>query len=136
MPDRDSDLVQLGASEETRRVLTTLQEHGHIQNLLDGYRLGIAAAIAFGKEPGREQPKAARTTMFQTSSVDDVERSLRTAIIEIYPKCAEWPYRAAEDLAEQGVALIAASMDGDEIWYADLIQRIEQANESLPSQGE
>lgn len=128
MAEKDGDLVQLGASDATRRVLESLKSEGHIDTLLDGYRLGIAVAIAFGKKPHRDQQT--RKTMFQTSSVDDVERSIRTTIIELFPDAADWPYRAAEDLAEQGVAIVGESMDGDEIWFGDLIDRIERANDS------
>jgi len=127
MSEKDSDLVQLGASDSTRRVLETLKDEGHIDTLLDGYRLGIATAIAFGKQPRRSGGES-RKTMFQTSSVDDDDRSLRTTIVEVFPEAASWPYRAAEDLAEQGVGLIGESMDGDEIWFGDLLDRIRQAN--------
>ena len=99
----------------------------HVENLLDGYRLSVAAAIAFGKRP--RQGGKSRTTMFQTSSLDDDARSLRTVIIEIFPEASSWPYRAAEDLAEQGATILEQSIDGDEIWFGDLINRIEQANE-------
>ena len=126
MADRETDLVQVGASDATRRVLESLKEEGHIDTLLDGYRLGIAVAIAFGKQPRRDG--AARKTMFQTSSVDDEERSIRTTIVEIFPAAASWPYRAAEDLAEQGVAIIGQSIEGDDIWFEDLISRIGHAN--------
>lgn len=128
MAEKDGDLVQLGASDATRRVLETLKAEGHIDTQLDGYRLGISVAIAFGKKPRRDQPT--RKTMFQTSSVDDVQRSIRTTIIELFPEAADWPYRAAEDLAEQGVTIVGESMDGDEIWFGDLIDRIERANDS------
>jgi hypothetical protein len=134
MAEKDGDLVQLGASDATRRVLESLKNEGHIDTLLDGYRLGISVAIAFGKTPRRDQPN--RKTMFQTSSVDDVQRSIRTTIIELFPEATEWPYRAAEDLAEQGVAIVGESMEGEEIWYGDLIDRIARANDSSVQRGE
>lgn len=128
MADKDSDLLQLGASDATRRVLESLKENGHIDTLLDGYRLGVAVAIAFGKEPRNEQGPA-RKTMFQANSVDDDHGSLRIIMGELFPEAA-WPYRAVEDLAEQGAQILGDSLDGDDIWYADLLERIEKANPS------
>lgn len=126
MPDKDSDLLQLGASDATRRVLESLKNNGHIDTLLDGYRLGVAVAIAFGKEPRNEQGPV-RKTMFQANSVDDNHGSLRIIMGELFPE-APWPYRAVEDLAEQGVQILGESFDGYDIWYADLLERIEKAS--------
>jgi hypothetical protein len=59
---------------------------------------------------------------------------MRTTIMELFPEAVAWPYRAAEDLAEQGVAIVGESMEGDEIWFGDLIDRIERANDTRTAQ--
>lgn len=126
MADEITDLVQVGASAESRDILDQLKTHGHIADLMDGYRLGIATAIAFGREP-REKASAERVTMFAAGNLDP-EMAIRTAIAEIYPRARSWPYRAAEDLAEQGLEIVRDSVDGEEIAYAKLVDRIEAAN--------
>jgi hypothetical protein len=62
--------------------------------------------------------------------------SLRSAIVEIYPEARSWPYRAAEDLAEQGAEVLKNSMDGEEIWLEDLMRRIEEVNVGTEQQGD
>lgn len=123
-----ADLVQIGANPTTRATLEKLKEHNHIAELMDGYRLGIAVAIAFGKEPDIT-PKSERTTMFAAGNLDP-EMALKSAIAEIYPGVRSTPYRAAEDLAEKGCAILEESFDGDVISYGDLMERIVKANEA------
>src|SRR4051812_45719291 len=93
-----SDLVQVGAGPATRAVLEDLRDHGHISDLMDGYRLAIATAIAFARKP-RPAERGERRTMFAAGNLDP-DMSIRSAIAEIYPEARAWPYRAAEDLAE------------------------------------
>jgi hypothetical protein len=121
-----SDLVQVGANTATRGVLEDLRDNGHITELMDGYRLAIATAIAFKRSP-RQAARGERRTMFAAGNLDP-DMSLRSAIAEIYPEARGWPYRAAEDLAEQGADVLRNSMDGEEIWFEDLIRRIEEVN--------
>lgn len=123
-----SDLVQVGASAASRETLEGLKDHGHITDLMDGYRLGIATAIAFGRDP-REKAESDRVTMFAAGNLDP-DMAIRTAIAEIYPNARVWPYRAAEDLAEQGLEILNDSLDGEQISYTNLIERIEAANPS------
>ena len=42
------DLVQIGASSASREILELLKEHGHISDLMDGYRLAITVASVSG----------------------------------------------------------------------------------------
>jgi hypothetical protein len=129
MPDRPvDDLKQVGISEASRAVLARLQETKppHIDELLDGYRLGIAVAIAFGREP-RITRSTARTTIFSVASLDP-DGWLKAVITEVYPESRETPYRAAEDLAEQGLEIVGKDFEGDEIWFASIMDRIKQGN--------
>ena len=122
------DLVQIGANATTRATLERLREHDHIAELQDGYRLGIAVAIAFGKEPD-PKPVSERVTMFATGGLDP-DMALKSAISEIYPNVRTTPYRAAEDLAEKGCAILEEAFEGDVISYESLMERIAKANES------
>ena len=126
MTEAVSDLVQVGANAATRSVLEDLRENGHVAEFMDGYRLAIATAIAFKRSP-RQAARGERRTMFAAGNLDP-DMSLRSAIVEIYPEARTWPYRAAEDLAEQGSEILKNSMDGDEIWFEDLMRRIEEVN--------
>jgi hypothetical protein len=130
MPDEISDLIQIGASAGSRATLDHLQEHGHIADLMDGYRLAIATAISFGREP-REKTESDRVTMFATGNLDP-DMAIKTAVMEIYPRSRTWPYRAAEDLAEQGLEILEESLDGEQISYTNLLERIEAANPAAP----
>jgi hypothetical protein len=121
-----SDLVQVGASEDTAETLSNLVELGHISELSDGYRLGIAVALSFGRT--LRTGRSGRRTMLSTSSLDP-DGSIKAAVREIYPEARDWPYRAAEDLAEQGVAIIKSFMEGEDLSFADLMARLREANE-------
>lgn len=61
----------------------------------------------------------------------DPDRWLAATIRELYPEFRSTPYRAVEDLAEQGVKLLAEFMDGEEIWYGRLFGQVEEANRQL-----
>lgn len=134
MTDITSDIVQVGASTATRGVLEDLRDHGHVAELMDGYRLAISTAIAFKRSP-RQTGRSERRTMFAAGNLDP-DMSLRSAIVEIYPEARGWPYRAAEDLAEQGADVLKNSMDGEELWFEDLMRRIEEVNLGTEPQGD
>src|SRR4051812_40668656 len=101
MADEITDIAQVGVSEATAKTLNELLELGHMGELSDGYRLGIAVALSFGRTP-RSSTRSGRRTMLAASGLDP-DGSIRAAVREIYPEARTWPYRAAEDLAEQGV---------------------------------
>jgi hypothetical protein len=103
-----------------------LQQVGHIADLLDGYRLCIAIACTYGMVPNVERTGEKRTTMFAANTLDTPDLALRTAISEIYPDVRDTPYRAAEDLAEQGVAVLRDLLQGEDLRFTDLIQSVEE----------
>jgi hypothetical protein len=131
IPQDRSDLVQIGASARSREVLDQLQEHGHISDLMDGYRLAIAVAIGFGRTP-RVGVRGDRKTMFAVGNLDP-DSAIREAIVEIYPAARATPSRAAEDLAEQGLEIISESFEGEDISLAELLARVRKANRSETS---
>jgi len=127
MPEQPrGDLQQVGASRATRTVLTELKDTGQIADLVDGYRLCIAAAYAYGCTPNLTRPEATRTTMFAANTLDTPDLALRTAIAETYPDARLMPYRAAEDLAEQGAEIVRNLMDGEKLRFSDLIQKVDE----------
>jgi hypothetical protein len=127
-PQVGKDLVQVGASSASRDTLNRLKEAGHLGDLQDGYRLAIAVAIGFGREP-RASSEAERKTMFAVGNLDP-DSALREAIKEIYPPFRATPARAAEDLAEQGLQIIKDRMQGDEILFSELLEKVKGANAS------
>lgn len=128
---RERDLVQIGASPKSREVLEALKDHGHISDLMDGYRLAIALAIGFDRTP-RSEVRGERKTMFAVGNLDP-DGAIRQAIGEIYPATATTPSRAGEDLAEQGLEIISKSFEGEDISLAELLDRVRKANEAAPS---
>lgn len=130
MAATQSDLTQVGASEQTAATLSELLDLGHIGELSDGYRLGIVVALAFGRPPTIDSRKGRKTTL-SVSSLDP-DGAIKAAVREIYPDVGAVPYRAAEDLAEQGVEILKQSMEGDSISFTDLMKRVWSANEATP----
>jgi hypothetical protein len=109
-----------------------LRDHGHIVDLMDGYRLAISVAIGFGREP-RQAARGDRRTMFAVGNLDP-DSAIRQAVSEIYPASRGAPGRAAEDLAEQGLEIIRESFEGEDISLAEILKRVQQAN-SMSSAG-
>jgi hypothetical protein len=128
-----ADVATVGASDATSATLNELSELGHIEELSDGYRLGIAVALSFGRPP-HAQARRGRKTMLSVSGLDP-DGAIKAAIREIYPEAADWPYRAAEDLAEQGVEILKSCMEGDDLSFADVMTRLEDANAVMPESG-
>ncbi len=125
---QEKDLVQIGASQQSRDVLDRLKDAGHIEDYMDGYRLAIALAIGFGREPALA-PRGERKTMFAVGNLDP-DNALREAIREIYPQARSVPSRAAEDLAEQGLAIAKDKyMQGEELSFAEIVSAVQKANE-------
>lgn len=124
----ERDLVQIGASPESRDVLDRLRDAGHIGDLMDGYRLAIALAVGLGREPNLTV-RGERKTMFAVGNLDP-DNALREAIREIYPQARAMPSRAAEDLAEQGLAIAGDKyLQGEDIFFAEIVSAVQKANE-------
>lgn len=130
MSEAITDVATVGASDATAATLNELAELGHIGELSDGYRLGIAVALSFGRVP-RPTARKGRKTMLSVSGLDP-EQAIKAAIREIYPEAETWPYRAAEDLAEQGVEILKNQMEGEDISFADVMTRLREANAAEP----
>jgi hypothetical protein len=121
----------VGASSKTRDLLNELRDAGHVAELVDAYRLSIAVACAFGREPRINGSGEQRTTMFAANTLDTPDLALRTAIAEMYPAARLTPYRTAEDLAEQGAEILRTYMEGDNIRFSEVMKKVEEATKSL-----
>lgn len=130
MSERLTDVATVGASEATSTTLNELSELGHIDELSDGYRLGIAVALSFGRIP-RPTSRKGRKTMLSVSGLDP-DGAIKAAVREIYPDAETWPYRAAEDLAEQGVEILKSYMEGEDLSFAEVMARLRDANAVEP----
>jgi hypothetical protein len=58
----------------------------------------------------------------------DPDGAIKAAVREIYPEAESWPYRAAEDLAEQGVEILRSCMEGEDLSFAQVMTRLREAN--------
>ena len=124
------DLRQVGVSATSQAQLDEMQRQKLIGDQMDGYRLAVATAIAFGRSP-RASPGSSRTTKYAAGNLDP-DQELKTVIAEIYPDSKRTPYRALEDLAEQGLEILKAQTEGDAIWFGELVARLEAANSQGP----
>lgn len=121
----ETDLKQVRLSEDARTVLDALKSNGHISDLADGYKLGIALAIAFHREPSIES--GPRKTYISVGDLDP-DIHIKTAVAEMYPDWAAIPYRAAEDLAHQGVDILGGFLEGDTPWFGEIVEKARAAN--------
>jgi hypothetical protein len=126
MPDLD-DIAQISRSPETRSVLDELEASGKVASAVDGFRLAISVAIAFGctpnVDPVRRQP---RGNWIAASGLDTGDSAIKTVVRELFPDVRATPYRAIEDLGEQGAKLLREKMVGDEIDLESLIESVER----------
>jgi hypothetical protein len=129
MSEERRDILQVRASTTLRKFVKEMKDAGHVAEQVDAYRLCIAVAIAVGRVPDPEQPRKGRDTMFAANTLDTDVSALRIAISEMYPEVAETPYRAAEDLAEQGAEILRGLWRDDEVRYTDVLDLAERGAE-------
>ncbi len=121
----DSDLKQVGLSEDARAILAALKSDGHISDLADGYKMGIALAIAFHREPAVDG--GSRKTYISVGDLDP-DIHIKTTVVQMYPAWAAIPYRAAEDLAHQGIAVLAGHLEGGTPWFGEIVEKARDFN--------
>jgi hypothetical protein len=126
MPDLD-DVSQVYRSPETRAVLAELEGSGKVAAAVDGFRLAVSVAIAFGCTPNVDPTRRQnRENWIAASGLDTNDGALKTVVSELFPDAKSTPYRAIEDLGEQGAKILRDQMVGDDLDLTDLIQRMEQ----------
>ncbi len=116
--DGPKDLTQIGLSSTGKEVLREMETQGLFAQQMDGYRLAIAMAIANGLQPSQQRSDD-RENMYNMGSIDP-DSEIRLLLRQIYPHAANWPNRAAESLAEQGVELMAKHEVGGRYWLATM----------------
>jgi hypothetical protein len=124
----ERDLQQLRYSPTTRRFLTDLQETDQINERVDGFRLAVSVAVALGCTPRRDQSRQDWSNYAAVNTIDTDDAALRTVITEVFPDFRQTPYRAIEDLAEQGAQiLITKYLEGDKLMLPGLLETVGQA---------
>ena len=129
MPEPDErDLQQLRYSPATRRLLTDLQETDQINERVDGFRLAVSVAVALGCVPRRDQSRQDWSNYAAVNTIDTDDAALRTVITEVFPDFRKIPYRAIEDLAEQGAQILMDKyLEGDKLILPELLETVGQA---------
>jgi hypothetical protein len=124
------DLRQIGVSKSGQKVLDAMDAGGLVSEQMDAYRLAIATAIAFGRSP-----RGAEGTWKNKYSVGgvDPQQDLRVIVAQIYPEYASTPYRAIQDLADQGLDILADNLEGGMIFFGEMVEKIKKANAQGPA---
>jgi hypothetical protein len=113
--------TMIGLSERVHSLLTRMKEDGHFNEMADGYRLGIALALAHGAQPG-EVP-APRKTVFSVATIDP-DQEIATSIRTLGLLEGASVYKTAERLAEWGVNELAARFETGPIDVSALIAQV------------
>lgn len=95
-----SERTQVRLSNTAHTILTQMKEDGHIAEMTDGYRLGIALALSMGATPG-ELPAENRN--FIAVSTLDPAGDLAAAIRMLVNLEGQGVYGYAERLADFGI---------------------------------
>jgi len=113
--------VTIGLSNGAHGKLQRMKEDGHFAELMDGYRLAIGLALAYGVEPAIVTN---RNTMFNIGSLDP-DRSIYHAVQALRQNKDEAVYRTAERLAEWGVEEMYRQVETGTFSIVELLQEAE-----------
>lgn len=113
-----SEPTMIGLSERVHGLLTQMKEDGHFNEMADGYRIGIALALAHGAIPG-EVPTP-KKTVFSVATIDP-DQEIAAAIRALGQLDGGSVYRLAERLAEWGVGELASRFETGRIDVSGLI---------------
>ncbi len=111
--------TNIGLSEDAHALLQRMKEDGHVAEMADAYRLGIALALARGIEP--PEVKVPRTTIFGVATIDphkDIAAAIRAlmdldggSVYKMAERLAEWGVREMSDQAAGGFLDVASLME-------------------------
>lgn len=121
-----SEPTMIGLSERVHALLTRMKEDGHFNEMADGYRLGIALALAHGAQPG-EVP-APRKTVFSVATIDP-DQEIATSIKALCQLDGASIYKTAERLAEWGVSELSARFETGPIDVSALIAQVQSGTQ-------
>ena len=79
----------------------------------------------FGQQ-AKAQVDAARGNWIAASGLDTGDSAIKTVVRELFPDVRATPYRAIEDLGEQGAKLLRDKMIGDDLDLESLIESVER----------
>lgn len=119
----EGDKQQLGLTQGTHAVLLRLKEEDVFSEMQDGYRFGIAFAMA----KGYLAPEGLNTRTTFSASTLDPNRLIHDAIVELYPEAANRPYAFAERLAEAGVLELGKMYEAKDLKFGDIFSDIGSA---------
>lgn len=114
------DIVTVGLTDKTHRMLQQLKEDGVFNEMRDGYRLGIALAVSSGVVA----PEDISTGTFLNAGSLDPDNTIRDVITELFPDVADKPYRHAERLAEAGVAEMGRLHRAGQLRFGELFDLV------------
>jgi hypothetical protein len=118
----DTDTTTVGLTSKSHDLLRELKQNGIFKEMTDGYRFGIALAIAYGNI----SPEDIKTeTIINIGSLDP-EGKLKKIIIEFYPEAIERPYAYAERLAEWGVSEMGKLSESGELKFSDIFEKVQK----------
>ena len=102
-------------------MLRRLERDGVFDEMRDGYRLGVAVAIA----RGTIAPEDVRlsSTIFNVGTLDP-DGSLRDVVTELYPDAADRPYAIIQRLAESGVSELGRLHDANQLRFGQLFDKL------------
>jgi hypothetical protein len=118
------DATTVGLTSKSHEKLKELKQNGVFKEMIDGYRFGIALAIAY-ENIAPEEIKT--STIFNIGSLDP-DDSIKKLIIEFFPEAAEKPYEFAERLAEWGVAEMGKMAESGELKFSDIFDKVQKLN--------
>ncbi len=118
----NEDITNVGLTEETHAMLQKMKKDGIFNEMLDGYRFGIAFAIARELIP----PENLKIHTFLSVSSLDKDGSLRSLIIELFPESADKPYMMAQGLAEAGLVELGRRYEFDQLHFSEIIKTINE----------
>jgi hypothetical protein len=110
------DITTLGLSDETHQVLLRMKDEGIIDEMRDGYRLGVALAVARGIVAPEDTKFR---TIFNVGSLDQ-DGLIRDVVSQLYPEASARPYSLVQRLAEAGVAEIGRMHEGGHFRFKEL----------------
>jgi hypothetical protein len=116
------DLITVGLSEMADQMLDKMKEDKLFLEKMDGYRLGIALALAQGADAPDFQK---RKTLFNVGSLDP-DQALKKSIEVILGASPDGSttYRVMEKLADWGVRELFRQADVGEVDFVALLDQL------------
>lgn len=114
-----SEPTMIGLSEKTHALLVQMKEDQFLTEMADGYRMGIALALA--KKVTPPELPVPRKTVFSVATIDP-DKDLANAIRALSNLEGGAVYKMAERMAEWGINEIHTMFDGGPIDISTLLR--------------